>query len=57
MLTAAYYILRDKVPYKDLGADHFNRRNKEYSAKRLQKRLEALGFAVELRPTASVVST
>ena len=57
MLTAAYHILRDAVPYKDLGSEHFNRRNKEYSAKRLQKRLEALGFAVELRPTASVVST
>lgn len=57
MLTAAYHILRDAVPYKDLGSEHFNRRNKEYSAKRLQKRLEALGFAVELRPTATVVST
>jgi transposase len=57
MLTAAYHILRDAVPYKDLGAEHFNRRNKEYSAKRLQKRLEALGFAVELRPTTTVVST
>jgi transposase len=57
MLTAAYHILRDAVAYKDLGAEYFNRRNKEYSAKRLQKRLEALGFAVELRPTTTVVST
>jgi transposase len=56
MLTAAYHILRDAVPYKDLGAEHFNRRNKDYSAKRLQKRLEALGFSVELRPSTTVVS-
>jgi hypothetical protein len=34
-----------------LGSEHFNRRNKEYSA----KRLEALGFAAELRPTTTVV--
>ncbi len=57
MLTAAYHILRHAIPYKDLGAEHFNRRNKECSARRLQKRLEALGFAVELRPTTTVVST
>lgn len=57
MLTAAYYILRDAVPYKDLGSEHFTRRNKEHEVKRLKKRLEGLGFAVEVRPTTTVVST
>jgi transposase len=56
MLTAAYYILRDAVPYKDLGSEHFNRRNKDYTAKRLRKRLEDLGFAVEIRATTGGVS-
>jgi transposase len=56
MLTAAYYIIRDGVPYRDLGADHFTRRNPEHTAKRLIKRLEHLGFAVEARPTTAVVS-
>ena len=56
MLTAAYHILRNAVPYKDLGAEHFTRRNKEYEVKRLKKRLEGLGFAVEVRPSTTVVS-
>ena len=56
MLTAAYHILRDAVPYKELGSQHFTRRNKEYEVKRLKKRLEGLGFAVEVRPSTTVVS-
>jgi transposase len=56
MLTAAYHILRDAVPYKDLGSEHFTRRNKEHAAKRLKKRLEDLGFSVEVRPASAGVS-
>jgi transposase len=56
MLTAAYYILRDGVPYKDLGPEHFTRRNKDHAAKRLKKRLEDLGFTVEVRPAEAGVS-
>src|SRR6185369_7120645 len=36
MLTAAYHILRDGVPDKDLGSEQFTRRNKEHAAKRLK---------------------
>jgi len=53
---AAYYILRDGVPYKDLGPEHFTRRNKDHAAKRLKKRLEDLGFTVEVRPAEAGVS-
>lgn len=56
MLTAAYYILRDRVCYRELGSDHFTKRDPEHAAKRLIKRLQGLGFAVEARPTAAVVS-
>lgn len=56
MLTAAYHILRNSVPYKDLGPEHFTRRNKEHAAKRLKKRLEDLGFSVEVRPATAGVS-
>jgi hypothetical protein len=28
MLTAAYYILKDDVTYKELGEDYFERRSK-----------------------------
>lgn len=56
MLNAAFYIIRDRVPYRDLGPDHFTKRNPAQTAKRLVKRLEDLGFAVEARPTAALVS-
>jgi transposase len=56
MLTAAFYILRDGVTYRDLGGDHFTRRNPEQTAKRLIKRLETLGFAIEARPKTAFVS-
>jgi transposase len=49
MLTAAYYMLRDGVDYRDLGADHFDRRDKAKLAKRLVARLHDLGFTVELQ--------
>ena len=49
MLTAAYYMLKDGVDYRDLGADHFDRRDKAKLAKRLVARLHELGFSVELR--------
>ena len=49
MLTAAYDMLRDGVEYRDLGADHVERRDKATLAKRLLARLHDLGFNVELR--------
>jgi hypothetical protein len=56
MLTAAFHIIRDRVVYRDLGADHFTKRDPAKAAKRLLKRLEGLGYAVEARPTTAVVS-
>ena len=56
MLTAAYYIIRDRVTYRELGDDYFNKRDPQHAAKRLIKRLEGLGFAVEARPAAAFVS-
>jgi transposase len=52
MLTAAYYIIKDGVDYKDLGADHFNRRDKAKLAKRLVQRLQGLGFSVQVQAVA-----
>jgi len=49
MLTAAYHMLKHDVDYRDLGADHFDRRDKAQLAHRLIQRLQALGFAVEAR--------
>ena len=48
LLTAAYFILRDDVEYHDLGARYFDKRNIARAATRMTKRLEALGFRVQL---------
>lgn len=53
ILTAAYYMLRDGTTYQDLGADHFERRDKTRIANRLIRRLEDLGLSVEVKPAAS----
>jgi transposase len=53
MLTAVYHMLRDNHPYRDLGADHFDRRDKQQVAKRLLKRLGDLGYAVEVKMAAT----
>jgi transposase len=52
MLTAAYHMLRDGTAFHDLGADHFDRHDRDQTAKRLTRKLEHLGYIVELRPAA-----
>jgi transposase len=47
MLTAAYYMLRDGVEYRDLGAKHFDRLDKAKTAQRLVRRLRDLGYEVQ----------
>jgi len=48
MLAGAYFMLRDKKPWADLGPDFFDRRDPAKTARRLVRRLEALGYNVEL---------
>jgi transposase len=52
MLTAAYYMLRDDVDDRDLGADHFDRTDRSRAARRLVRKLGDLGFHVELTDAA-----
>jgi len=47
ILTAAYHMLKNGVPYRDLGPQHFDSRNKQAQALRLLRRLKTLGFAVD----------
>jgi hypothetical protein len=46
MLTAAYFMLRDRVEHHDLGNQYFDQRDKAQPAKRLLQRLRDLGVAV-----------
>jgi hypothetical protein len=50
ILIAAFHILRRSVALLDLGTDHLDRVDKHRTAKRLVRRLDALGYAVMLRP-------
>lgn len=48
MMVAVYHMLRDGVEYEDLGADHFDRRDKAKTAHRLVCRLRELGVQVQI---------
>jgi transposase len=52
MLGAAYYMLRDGVAYRDLGADHFVRHDKTKTISRLVRRLRDLGCEVDVKHAA-----
>jgi len=53
ILIAAFHMLQRGVGFADLGADHLDRVNKHSTAKRLARRLTALGYDVMLRPKAT----
>lgn len=52
ILTAVYIMLRDGVEYRDLGHDYFDRLDKTKTTTRLVRRLQELGYDVELKDAA-----
>lgn len=58
LLVAYFHIVRDHVPYRDLGPDWQRKRySVEHRAQRLQRQLEALGYAVTLEQTEPAEQT
>jgi len=53
MLIAVYYVLKKQVPYQDLGADYFARRNQNAIERRCLRQLNQLGYEVQLSRTAA----
>lgn len=49
ILEAIYFILRDKVPYQDLGPNHFDEVNKAHTIRYHIRRLESLGLQVQVQ--------
>ena len=49
VLTTIYFMLRDKVPYRDLGPDYFDKVTQAKTIERLTRRLNNLGYDVEIR--------
>lgn len=48
ILVAAYYILKDRAEYHELGGDHFDRLRRERTVLHLVRRLQRLGYNVAL---------
>ncbi|PSN16636.1 IS110 family transposase [filamentous cyanobacterium CCP5] len=48
ILTIAYHLLVQKTKYQDLGANYFDERKEQTVVQRLQRRLEKLGYQVDL---------
>jgi len=53
MLTAIYYMLRDGVEYRDLGGNYFETLDRSKVTKNLVRRLQNLGYRVELHEVAA----
>jgi transposase len=53
ILNSVYYMLRDNVPYADLGSDHYERTHGQRLARMLVARLEAQGYTVTLERHAA----
>jgi transposase len=52
ILVIIYHLLRDQVPYRDLGSTFFDERDRQHVEQRLVRRLERLGYQVQLQPRA-----
>ena len=48
ILEAAYFIIRDQLSYRDLGATHYDQINKDHIIRYHLRRLQSLGVKVEL---------
>jgi len=48
MLVVGFYLIKYDMKFNDLGADFFDRRNREHATRRAVKRLKALGYNVHL---------
>ena len=52
MLVAIYHVLKDKVPFRDLGAEYYNQFNRESKIKACLRKLKALGWSPDSAPPA-----
>jgi|SRR5215467_11290140 len=53
ILVVVFHMLKSQQPYRDLGADYFDRRNSEQLKRSLPRRLEGLGLKVTISPATA----
>ena len=56
ILVIAYHLILRQEDYRELGGDYFDKRRPETTANRLIKRLEALGYTVNIQPQTAPVT-
>jgi len=56
ILVMAYHMIQRNEPYRELGADYFDRRRPETTAKRLLRRLEKLGYQVSVQASPAAAA-
>ena len=49
LLEAAYFIIRDKVPYRELGDQYLDAQHREHVIRHHVRRLESLGLHIDIR--------
>jgi hypothetical protein len=49
IVEAAYFIIRDKVPYRELGDQYLDERHKTHIIRHHMRRLESLGLHIDIR--------
>ena len=52
MLISIYYMIKDNKEYKDLGAEFYNKFNKEKKANSYIKKLKELGYTIQIENVA-----
>jgi len=52
LLRAAYHVVKTRTPYQDLGTDYFDARSQQRAVRHLVRRLEGLGYRVDLKAAA-----
>lgn len=52
ILTSTYYLLRDAVPYRELGSRYFASYEQQRTLQRLTRRIQELGYHVEISKAA-----
>jgi len=48
ILILAYYVIRDGVEYHEVGGDYFDRQNPQRTVERLVRRMERIGYQVQI---------
>jgi hypothetical protein len=53
LAIAIWHVLHDHVPYQELGADHFTKRDPERAMRRMTREANSLGLTIRFDPIAT----